>query len=40
MALAKVAVDAAQEHEFVLEFLARWGEAREGTSRRKKRRHT
>jgi hypothetical protein len=38
MALAKVAVDAAQEHEFVLEFLARWGEARDGARRRKKRR--
>jgi hypothetical protein len=38
MALAKVAVDAAQEHEFVLEFLARWGEARDGAPRRRKRR--
>jgi anti-sigma regulatory factor (Ser/Thr protein kinase) len=38
MALAKVAVDAALEHEFVLEFLARWGEARDAAPRRKKRR--
>jgi hypothetical protein len=38
MALAKVAVDAAQEHDFVLEFLARWGQARNGPPRRKKRR--
>ena len=38
MALAKVAVEGSQEHEFVLEFLARWGEAREGAPRRKKRR--
>jgi hypothetical protein len=40
MALAKVAVDAAQQHEFVLEFLARWGEAREGARRRKRRRRS
>jgi hypothetical protein len=38
MALAKVAVDAGQQHEFVLEFLARWGEARDGTPRRKRKR--
>ena len=37
-ALGKVAVDQAREREFVLEFLARWGEAREGTRRRKRRR--
>jgi hypothetical protein len=38
LALGKVAVDPAREREFVLEFLARWGEARDGTGRRKTRR--
>jgi hypothetical protein len=28
LALGKVAVDSTREREFVLEFLARWGEAR------------
>jgi hypothetical protein len=38
LALSKVAADHAQERDFVLEFLARWGEAREGTRVRKRRR--
>jgi Histidine kinase-, DNA gyrase B-, and HSP90-like ATPase len=38
LALGKVAVDPTREREFVLEFLARWGEAREGVRRRKGRR--
>jgi hypothetical protein len=38
LALSKVAADQAQERDFVLEFLARWGEAREGTRVRKRRR--
>lgn len=36
-ALGKVAVDQAREREFVLEFLARWGEARDGAPARKRR---
>lgn len=39
-ALGKVAVDSAREREFMLEFLARWGEAREGSRPRKRRRRT
>jgi len=38
LALAKIAVDPTQEHEFVLEFLTRWGEARDGTRHRKRKR--
>jgi hypothetical protein len=38
LALSKVAADHAQERDFVLEFLARWGEARAGTRVRKRRR--
>lgn len=38
MALAKVAVDPVQEREFVLEFLARWGEAKVGGPARPRRR--
>ena len=38
LALAKIAVDPAQERDFVLEFLSRWGEARDGSPHRKRRR--
>ena len=40
LALGKVAVDPAREREFVLEFLARWGEARVGGRPRKRRRRS
>jgi hypothetical protein len=36
LALGKVAVDPAQERDFVLEFLSRWGEARDGARKRKR----
>jgi hypothetical protein len=38
LALSKVAVDPANEREFVLEFLARWGDAREASSKKPRRR--
>lgn len=38
MALGKVAVEPSQEREFVLEFLARWGDAREAKHGRRRRR--
>jgi hypothetical protein len=38
LALSKVAVDPANEREFVLEFLARWGDARAATSKKTRRR--
>jgi Histidine kinase-, DNA gyrase B-, and HSP90-like ATPase len=38
LALSKVAVDPAKEREFVLEFLARWGGARDQSNGKKKRR--
>jgi hypothetical protein len=38
LALGRVAVEPSQEREFVLEFLARWGEAREAKRGRRRRR--
>jgi hypothetical protein len=38
LALSKVAVDPPNERKFVLEFLARWGGARDASNGKKRRR--
>jgi hypothetical protein len=38
LALARLAVPPAEEHEFVTAFLIRWGEALDGTRRRSRKR--